>query len=156
MKPLNGWKVLGIFAAGFGVVIAVNTVLAVAAIKTFPGLEVKNAYVASQSWEARRAVQEALGWQAHAKLDRQGLTLRLTDRAGNPVAPAAIEARIGRATVARDDQTLVLTRRGDAFFAPARVDTGRWVLFLTARAADGAEFSQRIHLNLPPAAEAKG
>ena len=46
----------------FGVIIGVNVVMATKAIGTFPGLEVKNSYVASQSFDKRRDAQEALGW----------------------------------------------------------------------------------------------
>ena len=44
---------LAMFVAAFGVIIAVNLVLAYNAVKTFPGLEVKNSYVASQEFNER-------------------------------------------------------------------------------------------------------
>ena len=39
---ITGWHVLAVFGLAFGVIISVNVILAVNAVKTFPGLEVKN------------------------------------------------------------------------------------------------------------------
>ena len=51
---LTGGHVLAMFVAMFGVIITVNMILAFSAVKTFPGLEVKNSYVASQSFDRDR------------------------------------------------------------------------------------------------------
>ncbi|WP_370272721.1 FixH family protein, partial [Pseudooceanicola nitratireducens] len=63
---LKGWHVLAGFTAAFGIIITVNLVMATQAIRTFPGLEVKNSYVASQEFDDRRAEQQALGWTIFA------------------------------------------------------------------------------------------
>jgi hypothetical protein len=58
------------------VIISVNLLLAFKAVSTFPGLEVKNSYVASQGFNDRKAAQEALGWtcaQLPGRADRPGL-----------------------------------------------------------------------------------
>jgi len=60
-RKLTGRHVLLIFVAAFGVIISVNLVLAYSAVNTFPGLEVRNSYVASQTFNDRKAAQEALG-----------------------------------------------------------------------------------------------
>ena len=60
---LTGWHVLGIFGGAFGVIIGVNIALAVNAVSTFPGLEVANSYVASQTFDKRRAAQDKAGWK---------------------------------------------------------------------------------------------
>ena len=67
-KPLTGRKVFLMFAAAFSVIIGVNLILAYKAVTTFPGLEVKNSYVASQSFDAERAAQLALGWDIGAEV----------------------------------------------------------------------------------------
>ncbi len=59
MKTLTGWHVFVMFGFGFGTIIAVNLTLAFNAVRTFPGLEVKNAYVASQGFDADRKAQGA-------------------------------------------------------------------------------------------------
>ena len=40
-RQFTGKHALAVFVAAFGVIIAVNLVLAYSAVKTFPGLEVK-------------------------------------------------------------------------------------------------------------------
>ena len=57
---------LAIVLAGFAVVIAANLSLAVSAIATNPGLEVKNGYIASQKFQRRRELQDSLAWKADA------------------------------------------------------------------------------------------
>ena len=57
MAEIKGWHVFTGFALAFGVIIAVNLTLAFQAVRTFPGLEVKNSYVASQSFEQERRDQ---------------------------------------------------------------------------------------------------
>ena len=59
---LTGRHVALIFGGAFTVIIGVNLTLAVKAVGTFPGLETKNSYVASQNFEHDRAAQEALGF----------------------------------------------------------------------------------------------
>ena len=66
MAQLTGRHVLAIAVASFGVIIGVNVLLAVNAVSTFPGLEVENSYVASQTFDVERKAQEALGWFAEA------------------------------------------------------------------------------------------
>ena len=53
-RTLTGWHAAAIFGSFFGVIITVNLALAYSAVHTFPGLEVKNSYVASQEFDRRR------------------------------------------------------------------------------------------------------
>lgn len=144
MKPLRGIHVFSIVAAAFSVIIGVNLVLAWNAVRTFPGLDVKNTYVDSQSFDARRAAQAALGWTARVEAEGDTLRIRFVDGNGAPVFPATVAARIGRRTTAQDDAQLVLTRVGDGYVAPHRSAAGRWMVFLRAESEDGVVFEQRI------------
>lgn len=143
MKEITGWHVAGIFGIGFSTIIAVNLTLAVNAVQTFPGLEVKNSYVASQSFEEDRRAQEALGWTVSARLEADVLTLRF-DHKGAPVAPEIETAVFGRATSVAADQSPSFTFNGTDFTAPVDGGAGNWNLRVTARAADGTLFKQRI------------
>ncbi len=58
-REFTGRHAAAVFVGAFAVIIAVNVALAVSAVRTFPGLEVANSYVASQEFNARRAAQEA-------------------------------------------------------------------------------------------------
>lgn len=142
-NALTGRKVLAITCAAFAVIIGVNFTLAYKAVSTFPGLEVKNSYVASQGFDAARDAQIALGWDVAATL--QDGTLRLSfERDGQPVTPKIISAILGRATSVADDLSPDFTWDGSAFVAHPRLGPGNWNLRLVAEADDGTTFRQRI------------
>lgn len=143
-KPLTGYHVFAIFAAAFSVIIAVNLTLAFQAVGTFPGLETKNSYVASQKFDSDRDAQLALGWTVGADLKGSDLVLKIDDALG-PVVPQIVSATLGRATHVGDDQTPVFLHDGTAFVAPVgELERGNWNLRLVAEAADGTLFRQRI------------
>ncbi|MEM9239800.1 MAG: FixH family protein [Pseudomonadota bacterium] len=147
-RKLTGWHVLAMFVAMFGVIITVNMILAFSAVKTFPGLEVKNSYVASQSFDRDREAQEALGWTVSANVDEDMLVLRIDDDLG-PVAPEITRATLGRATHVGDDRELNFKFDGTAHFAGAAdLAPGNWNLRLAAVAEDGTRFQQRIILRV--------
>lgn len=143
MKQITGWHVFGLFTLGFGTIIAVNLTLAWNAVRTFPGLEVKNSYVASQTFEADRAAQSALEWEAAARLQEGQLVLTIS-RHGQPIEVQIERAVFGRATSVVADQIPEFTFDGGAFVAPVVAGQGNWNLRLVARAADGTQFRQRI------------
>lgn len=143
MKELKGWHVFAMFAAAFGVIITVNLTLAFNAVRTFPGLEVKNSYVASQSFDADRSAQLALGWDVAAHLEGSDLVLTIRQD-GHAVQPVIEAATFGRATMVKADQTPEFIYDGAAYRAPVKADAGNWNLRLRARAADGTLFQQRV------------
>lgn len=145
---LKGYHVAMIFGGAFSVIIGVNLVLATQAVLTFPGLEVKNSYVASQSFDADRAAQEALGWEVSARVDHDRLVLRI-DGAGGPVMPRIEQATLGRATHVGEDQRPAFRHDGRQFVADVGpLPGGNWNLRLLAVADDGTEFRQRIVLEV--------
>ena len=147
-RPLTGWHVLAMFVAFFAVIIAVNVGLAWKAISTFPGLEVDNSYVASQTFNAEMAAQKALGWALTPTYDPGAGVLRpaFTDAAGQPVTVAALEVLVGRTTEAAQDIMPAFVQTDGVYFAPAHLAFGKWMLAVTALAADGTLFRQRIEL----------
>lgn len=147
-KPLTGRKVFAITAGAFAVIIGVNLFMAFQAVGTFPGLEVKNSYVASQSFDAERRAQLALGWDVSAEAGDGQVRLTILDPDGFPVEPAALSATLGRATVTSADLAPEFRFDGRAMVAPARLDRGNWNLRIAATAADGTVFRQRIVLHV--------
>lgn len=146
-REITGKHVLIGFVAAFSVIIGVNLVLAFSAVRTFPGLEVKNSYVASQEFDDRKAAQEALGWTVSADHSGGLLTLRITNEAGRPVAVADLDATVGRATHVQDDQTPDFSFNGNAYVAPVALGDGNWNIRMTARDHDGTLFRQRVVLH---------
>ena len=146
--PLTGRKVFLIAASAFAVIIGVNIVLAVSAVRTFPGLEVANSYVASQEFNTRLRAQQALGWTIEADEENGEVTLSITDRSGAPVEVADLTAIVGRATTKRDDVTPDFVFDGTLYRAPLMLHPGNWNVHMTAHAKDGTEFIQRVILHV--------
>ena len=146
-RPLTGRMVFAIIAAMFGTIIAVNLTLAVKAVRTFPGLEVKNSYVASQGFDARRKAQEALGWSVDAAYDSGRISVVLLDKAGVALTPASLTVVLGRPTTDAWDRTLDLDATGSAMLTLA---PGLWRVDVGARAADGTPFEKRLTLRVRP------
>ncbi|MEZ5778747.1 MAG: FixH family protein [Paracoccaceae bacterium] len=143
---LTGRKVFVITASAFAVIIGVNVLLAVKAVKTFPGLEVKNSYVASQSFDAERTAQEALGWSLTETYSDGVLRLAFRDREGLPVRVERLSATIGRTTEAANDIQAEFTMQNGDYLAPADLSPGKWMILLEAFAEDGTRFHQRLDL----------
>lgn len=143
-KELTGRKVFLITATAFGVIIAVNFTMAYKAVSTFPGLETKNSYVASQSFDRDRAAQLALGWDVTAAVRDGHLVLSIRDSSGVPVKPVELAGTFGRATNVSQDQTPVFTFDGQDYVAPVQTSPGNWNLRMVATAEDGTEFRQRV------------
>ena len=147
-KEITGRHVLIGTIAAFGVIIAVNVTMAVKAVGTFPGLEVKNSYVASQTFETRREAQEALGWQVEAGYADGALRIAILDADGRTADPSIIAASIGRSTVARDDRDLTLSPIAGEWVSRVDLEPGQWVLILNAESAAGEPFAKRISLRV--------
>ncbi|MFN3936591.1 MAG: FixH family protein [Gemmobacter sp.] len=148
-REITGRHVAAIFVTAFGIIIGVNLFMASKAIGTFPGIEVKSPYVASQSFDADRRAQEALGWQVQPTYDRSRGELVLKFTAGDGARPAevaALRVLVGRATQATSDQTPEFVREGTVFVAPLTLAPGKWLVRIEAEAADGTAFRQRHEL----------
>jgi len=150
-KPLTGRKVFAIFAGAFAIIIGVNLFMAWNAVGTFPGLEVKNSYVANQTFDVERAAQEALGWETSAAIEGTEVQLTILGPGGAPARVEKIEATIGRPTQRTDDQVLTF-RQNDLGVHLAEVeplDFGKWDVRFVATAVNGTRFRQRLQIILP-------
>lgn len=147
-KPLTGRHVAAITVGAFAVIVGVNLVMAYQAVSTFPGVEVRNSYVASQGWNAARDAQVALGWTLRHDYADGALTLRFTDAAGLPAPVAGLSVLVGRATEARSDQTPAFVQEGGVYRADVALTPGKWMLRVEAVAEDGTKFRQRLSLSI--------
>jgi nitrogen fixation protein FixH len=136
MSPfrLTGRHVAAIFVGFFGVVIAVNMLMASYAVGGFGGTVVDNSYVASQrfnGWLAQARAQDALGWEAQAQIDPdRHLVLTLTGPQ-DAAASAIAEHPLGKAA----NIALHVTRRADGRYrATVPLPPGRWLVRWTVRA----------------------
>lgn len=147
-RQITGRQVFIGFAAAFGLIIAVNVFMAINAIKTFPGLEVDNSYVASQEFNKRKAAQEALGWTVNAIHLKGTLYLNINDENGAPVVPKELHAVVGRATSIAEDVEPTFAFNGQAHVADIDLADGNWNIRMRAIAQDGTEFTQRVILHV--------
>ena len=129
-RLFTGRHMLGIMLAFFGVIIAVNLVMATVATRTFGGKVVENSYVASQrfnDWLAEGRAQDRLGWSTSFSLDR---ARRITIAASTPAG--ALEAArihaVARHPLGREPD-LALTFRpagGGRYVSTGPLPVGRW------------------------------
>ena len=147
-KELTGRHVFAITAAAFGIIIAVNVTMAVNAVQTFPGLEVKNSYVASQQFQTRRDAQEELGWAVRPIYEGGYLSLAFTDVEGQPVSVENLQVLVGRTTVSQDDVEPEFHMESGRYVTALELGQGMWMLQVQAEAADGTLFQQRLDLQV--------
>ena len=147
-RQITGRQVFFVTASAFSIIIAVNLTLAFNAVSTFPGLEVKNSYVASQSFDKRRDAQEALGWDVGVAHEGDELTITFRGADGAAIEAGNVAVLIGRKTNSAHDQSPDLSYSDGVFRAPVALDPGFWTVRLTATAEDGTPFQKRLSLRV--------
>lgn len=136
-----------IAAGAFGTIIAANLALAFAAVSTFPGVEVRNGYIASQTFDAEREAQQRLGWRAEAAYEDGALSLRLLDRDGAPILMDDLAARVGRPTGRARDVAELLRPTADGYELAMNLDHGLWRVDILANAR-GEKFRQHLTIQV--------
>ncbi|HUS55004.1 MAG TPA: FixH family protein [Thermohalobaculum sp.] len=147
-KPLTGRKVLLIAVAAFGVIIAANLTMLLAATGTFPGLVVANSYVASQGWDRKANAQRALGWTAAADYSVGTLRVAMTGRDGAPLVGLNVVAVVGRPASDSADIRLELAEGADDYAAPLVLLPGRWRVLITGADVEGNRFEAAAELTV--------
>ena len=132
-----------VFVGGFGVVIAVNLVMASFAVGSFHGTVVDNSYVASQKyngWIAKAEASKALGWQAvpHRREDGRVVLETLA-----VPADAAITATAERPLGEREAASLTFAPQGQGrWLSNETIGAGRWQIHTAIRASGGRAGAQ--------------
>lgn len=126
----TGRHMLFIMVAFFGVVIAVNILMAMKATSSFTGLIARNGYVASIDFardEEARAAAAARGWQIHLTAPGGIATLEVRDAAG---APLAATHSVTYEPAGKTGEAIPLTLDGVGGILRARepLPPGNWVL----------------------------
>lgn len=143
-RELTGRHVLVITLSAFGVIIAVNLLMAFLAVGSFPGLEVPNSYVASQQFDRDRHAQQSLGWQATARYEGDELVIEIRDGQGAHPILRDFSATVGRPTHKRADVTPEFQVAGGVYRAHLHLEPGAWNIHVRAVAPDGTPFRQRL------------
>lgn len=151
-RPFTGRHMLLVMLAFFGVIIAVNVVLAVLAADSWTGLVVKNSYVASQDFsetaaEARR--QDALGWSPRLDYRPGRLRLVLDGPRGEPLRGVAVTARIGRPVHENDDRLVALPEREAGIYeTPLELAPGLWQVETLAENGNGDQLRRIFRITV--------
>ena len=159
-RPLTGRFVLITFIAFFGVIGAVNAVMMTLAIRTMPGLDVKNGYVASQAMnreiDAMR-LQADRGWKVEVAVrlkDRLApVSVSLFDRDGKPVIGLSVTARLAHPALTRADHSAALIERRPGVYRAdfPDVQAGGWTFAVEADREGERVFSSRNRILLTEA-----
>lgn len=153
-RPFTGWHALVLIGLFFAVIIIVNIVMAVYANSTFPGLVVKNGYVASQQYNevlAGARAQAESGLRAEIGHERGVVSFRLLDRDGFAVHGLTVTALAGRPATAREDIVIAFAETGDGYVADGPLGAGRWEVEIEARRGGGLAYRELREVFVSPA-----
>ncbi|MCY0095738.1 FixH family protein [Hoeflea ulvae] len=135
-KEFTGRHMLFTMVAFFGVIITVNLIMARFAVTTWSGLVVPNTYVASQQFNAKAAESRdiaALGYQLEFGSDVDGLSIRFSDRRGEPALADSMVVALRRPVGTDQDRELVMVRGSDGIYrAEGQLAQGEWIATVTA------------------------
>lgn len=148
-RELTGKRVLIIALGAFGLILAANMTMLLAATGSFPGLVVKNSYVAGVGWNDRAAAQRELGWETVIALDATGLTVRLHDQAGKVVTGQSLEALIGRPGSDIEDRVLPLHAVSEGYAAPVALGSGAWRVEVKTRSGPAFRVVAEVFVREP-------
>lgn len=146
-RQVRGWHVLAALLAFFGAVIAVNVVFIAAAVRTFPGEDVRRSYLQGLKHNdtlAERRDQAALGWRASAVLvggaEDAVLEVTLSERDEDPLDGVQLSGELQWPTDARLDRALDFRPAGAGRYVAAlgQLPPGRWRLRAHAQRGEGA------------------
>lgn len=136
-RRFTGWHMTGIIVAMFGVVIAVNFLMASYAIGTFGGTVVDNSYVASQrfnQWLGEARAQRRLNWAVDAAI-QPGRIVTVTAHAPQGPMNDAVVTVVATHPLGRlPQQQLSFRRDGEGRFVATRpLPAGRWLLLVDVK-----------------------
>jgi len=149
--PFTGVHMLAVVLLFFGTIIGVNIVMVISATGTFPGLVVRNSYVASQNFNATLAearAQADAGWRMELDAGDGVIVVRLLDRDGVPLRGLDVTAAAGRPSTTGEDRTMVMVGDGAGYRAAEALPPGVWDIAIEARQDGSRVFGarQRVHV----------
>ncbi len=147
-RRFTGRHMLSIMLAFFGVIIAVNMLMATVATRTFGGKVVENSYVAGQQfngWLADARAQERLGWLTAVTLDTARHVTLTADTVAGALEGAQVAA-VARHPLGRAPNVTLAFRAdgGGRYVSMAPLPGGRWQVQIEIRR--GADVKRQIEI----------
>jgi nitrogen fixation protein FixH len=140
MKRNFGWAWFPVWlVTSMGLVFLVNVYMIWTAVSSFPGAAGRDGFELSNDYgRVLRAAagQSAMGWQVDATVGpARRPVLRVTDRTGQPLGTADVDARAERPVGPAETTALrFLPDRNGRFMADLGLRPGQWDVLLTIRA----------------------
>ena len=143
-RPFTGWHMTAILVGFFGIVIAVNVIMARDAVSTFGGALAENGYVASQDynhWIAAADAQDKLGWKAHASV----VDGKLRVETSGPSNPQLLVTLVHPLGLVAETALTMRDGGGGSFTSVQSVPAGRWQAHIAVKAPGGeAKFIEEV------------
>ena len=144
---LNGYHVLFMLLGFFGVMIIVNVIFTVYAVRSFPGEQVEQSYIQGLNYNQvlqDRERQSELGWSTEVGLEARGeadalLITNWVDEFDNGLTQLSVTATLTRPASREGQRVVTLTPNGPGRyeFILTDLETGVWNAEITALAPDG-------------------
>ncbi|OAP35095.1 cation transporter [Sinorhizobium glycinis] len=146
-RRFTGWHMVAVMALFFGTIISVNFVMAWNASRSWSGLVVENAYVASQQFNGKLAETRAFaasGIKGELTAEN-GLRYVLTRRGEPEREVDQVVAVLKRPVEAREDVRFELVRDGEGVFVSTQaLKPGQWIADVTSKAGGVLVYRQAI------------
>jgi nitrogen fixation protein FixH len=130
-RRFSGWHATAMLVGFFGIIIAVNIIMAVFATRTFGGTVVDNSYVASQnfnSWLAEARAQEALDWDETVVRSGDRVELTVLSSVG-PLEGAVISGTATHPLGRAEPVGLRFEESGEGVYRSTNaLPPGRWIV----------------------------
>ncbi|MCA1408244.1 FixH family protein [Ensifer sp. IC3342] len=151
-RRFTGWHMVAVMALFFGTIISVNCVMAWNASRSWSGLVVENAYVASQQFNGKLAETRALAARGiKGELTAEnGLRYVLTRKGEPERAVDRVVAVLKRPVEAHEDVRVELVRDGEGVFVSTQaLKPGQWIADVTSKAGGALVYRQAIRFIAP-------
>ena len=140
-KTINGYHVTAMFVAFFGVIAAVNFLMASFALGSFSGTVVENSYVASQKyneWLAESRKEAAHGWTvSEPKRVGDKLQILALNAQQQPLANAEISVLADHPVGRTEPFSLALKEKAPGQYVSEEIlPSGRWKLKISVAEGD--------------------
>jgi nitrogen fixation protein FixH len=146
-REFTGRHMAIIIVSGFGVIIAVNLLMATLAVRGFGGVIVENSYVASQQfngWLDAAERQKSLGWTARIKRIEHGhLAVETSAVPEDAVITAVARRPLGLPQTTKLD---FFETTPDRHVSLEPLERGRWIVRLTIVSPDHPTWAIEEHL----------
>ncbi|MEM7425562.1 MAG: FixH family protein [Pseudomonadota bacterium] len=145
-QEFTGRHMLIVMVAFFGIIIAVNLIMATFASSSWTGLIVKNSYVASQDFnghiEAARK-QAQLGWRSEFAAAAEAVQVTFTTADGKALNGLSVAAKLYRPVAEADDRMVTFVEERTGVYAgKVNLGSGIWEADVRAQNAEGNEYRQ--------------